>query len=84
MVAELYAGNVNEPDRATPAQRLALYRARFATKDRPPEDRSEASLSVDDLNILGELPQTPPDIKDALLVELRERLRRGRAGALAG
>ena len=54
-----------------PAERLAWYRSRYASKAEPQQNRRHASLDLTDFELLAELPVTPPEEKDAALRELR-------------
>ncbi len=72
MVAEIEEPDV-EPGHET-AMRLAAFRARMRTVEERPARAPEDLLTRDDLRRLAELPQSPPDEKDAFLRSLRERL----------
>ena len=61
-------------DAMPPAERLAWYRSRFASKTEPQQNRRHASLDLADFELLAELAVTPPEEKDEALRELRRRL----------
>jgi ribonuclease D len=56
------------------AARVAAFRARMQSVEERPERAPETVLTRDDLRRLAELPQTPPNEKDAFLRSFRERL----------